>query len=371
MSAWMRTNWGFSQARTFFRSGLFQLPLGILLDRYGPRRVNASLLVVAACGGLVFGLSESLPGLVTGRALIGFGVSGCLMASMKAFTLWFPMQRFATLNGALMAIGGLGAVSASAPVEAALRLTDWRGLFEILAALTFATSMLIFFVVPERADARASASVRELVAGFATIFRDAAFWRVGMVSLTVQGTFLAMQGLWVAPWLRDVAGHDRTAVANILLAMAVATTIGFGSFGALSDWLARRGIAPLAVYKWGALTSALILASFSLGVTSIAVPAWLLFALASPATTLSYAILTRRYDKGLVGRVSTAVNMLVFIGAFAAQWGVGAIVSLWLPGADGRYPFAAYVAGFGACFIAQALTLAPLFAIRQMAPRRS
>jgi predicted MFS family arabinose efflux permease len=353
----------------FFSFGLFQLPLGILLDHYGPRRVNASLLVVAACGALAFGLSGSLAGLATGRALIGLGVSGCLMASIKAFTLWFPMQRFATLNGALMAIGGLGAVSASAPVEAALRLTDWRGLFEALAALTFVTSMLIFFVVPERAEAAGSATVRELMAGFATIFRDAAFWRVGMVSLTVQGTFLAMQGLWAAPWLRDVAGYDRTAVANVLLPMAVATTIGFGSFGALSDWLARRGIAPLTVYKWGALTSAVILASFMLGATPLALPAWFLFALASPATTLSYAILTRRYDKGLVGRVSTAVNMLVFVGAFAAQWGVGAIVSLWPAEADGRYPTAAYTVGFAACFAAQVLTLAPLFASRALRRR--
>jgi len=225
-----------------------QLPLGLALDRFGPRRVNASLLVVAAAGALVFGTSDSLGGLATGRALIGFGVSGCLMASLKAFSLWFPMTRFATVNGWLLAIGGLGALSASAPVEAALRLTDWRHLFDGLAAATFVAAMLVFFVVPERAESQPRASIGELVGGFRTIYGDPVFWRIGIISMTVQAVFLATQGLWAAPWLRDVAGYDRTAVAGILFAMAIATSAGFASSGIAADRLARRGIPPLTIY---------------------------------------------------------------------------------------------------------------------------
>jgi len=352
----------------FFAFALFQLPLGVLLDRFGPRRVNASLLVVAACGALLFGLSESLAGLIVGRALIGLGVSGCLMASMKAFTLWFPMSRFATLSGWLMAVGGLGALSASAPVEAMLRLTDWRGIFDGLAALTFASAMAILFVVPERAETTGRETLAALARGFATIFGDAAFWRLATVSMTVHATFLATQGLWVAPWLRDVAGFDRAAVADTILAMAVATTIGFASFGALSDRLSRHGIQPLTIYKCGAATSSLLMLSFALGVVRTAVPAWILYAFVAPAASLSYSILTRRYDKALAGRVNTALNVLTFVGAFAAQWGIGAIVSLWMPEA-GRYPPGAYLAGFGVAVALQTVALLRLFIVREIGVR--
>jgi len=352
----------------FLAFAAFQLPLGVLLDRFGPRRVNASLLLVAACGALVFGTSETLAGLIAGRALIGLGVSGCLMASMKAFTLWFPMSRFATLSGWLLAAGGLGALSASAPVEALLRLTDWRGVFDGLAALTFVTAVLIFFVVPEREAGPTRPSVRELVGGFATIYRDRVFWRVAGVSMTGHAAFLATQGLWVAPWLRDVAGLDRQTVAGALFAMAVLTTIGFASTGTVSDALAKRGVAPLTIFKLGAIAAAILMGTFALGLTGAAAATWGLYALLAPSATLSYAILTQRYDRALAGRVNTAVNVLVFVSAFAAQWGMGAIVGLWMPEA-GRYPLAAYTAAFGAVVCLQTLALLPLLTLREVGPR--
>jgi MFS family permease len=352
----------------FLAFAAFQLPLGVLLDRFGPRRVNASLLVVAACGALVFGASDSLAGLIAGRALIGLGVSGCLMASLKAFTLWFPMSRFATLNGWLFAAGGLGALSASAPVEALLRLTDWRGVFDGLAVLTFATAMLIFFVVPERDAGPAGASIRELVRGFGTIYRDPVFWRVAGVSMTGHAAFLATQGLWVAPWLRDVAGFDRPAVAGVLFAMAILTTIGFASTGTVSDSLAKRGVAPLGIFKVGAVASAILMGTFALGLTGAAAATWGLYAFLAPIATLSYAILTHRYDPALAGRVNTALNVLVFVSAFAAQWGIGAVVGLWAP-EEGRYPLAAYTAAFGTVVALQAAALLPLATLREVGPR--
>ena len=352
----------------FLAFALLQLPLGVALDRYGPRRVNAGLLVVAACGALVFGMADTLAGLVTGRALIGLGVSGALMSSLKAFTLWFPMARFASLNGWLLAAGGLGALSASAPVELILKVTDWRHVFDALAALTLAASLLVFFVVPERPEAQPRASLGTLARGFGTIYADAVFWRVVGVSLTAQAVFLATQGLWVAPWLRDVAGFDRPAVAAVLFAMAIATTIGFAASGTLSDWLAKRGVPTLTLFRWGTALMMLLMLSFALGFTATAVAAWCLFALVAPTSTLSYAILTRRYDRALAGRVNTAVNLLSFVGAFAAQWGIGAIVNEWTPEA-GRYPPVAYAAAFGVCVAAQALAHLPMLTLKEVGPR--
>jgi MFS family permease len=116
--------------------GLFQLPLGLLLDRFGPRRVEATLLLIAAAAALIFSQATSLTGLVVGRALIGLGVSACLMAAFKSFALWFPPERLPLANAIQMISGGLGAMAATTPVEAALKLTDWRGLFLFFALLT-------------------------------------------------------------------------------------------------------------------------------------------------------------------------------------------------------------------------------------------
>ncbi|NIO43073.1 MAG: MFS transporter, partial [Burkholderiales bacterium] len=113
-----------------------QIPVGLMLDRIGPRRTNAFLLLLAGSGAVVFSMSNGLAGLLLGRTLIGFGVAACLMSSIKAFTVWFPLERLPAMTGRMMFVGGLGAISATAPVEAALHVTDWRGLFLMLGLAT-------------------------------------------------------------------------------------------------------------------------------------------------------------------------------------------------------------------------------------------
>jgi len=348
----------------FLAFALFQLPLGILLDRLGPRRVDAALLTIAGLGALVFALSREFAGLVLARALIGLGVSAALMASMKAFTLWFPLSRLASLNGYVMAIGGLGALSASAPVEAALRFTDWRGVFEVLAGGTFLAAGAILLLVPERAAPARGEALGTMLRGVAAVFRDRGFWRIGAVCMTVQATFLSVQGLWVAPWLHDVAGLPRGAVANYLLLMAIAMTAGFAFFGAAADRLEAAGWGAARLFAIGAIASAAALALVALGVTTGALAIWLAVGFTSPASALSYAILSRRFPQEQAGRVTTALNFLVFVAAFATQWGIGAVVNLW-PAVDGRYPLAAYRAALGACVLLQAAALAWLLASRE------
>ncbi|HEX6529686.1 MAG TPA: MFS transporter, partial [Burkholderiales bacterium] len=127
-----------------------QLPLGLALDRFGPRRCAAALFCVAGAGALVFGLARDLSMLTAGRALIGLGVSAGLMGSIKAFTLWFPRERLTALSGWMIGIGSIGTLSATAPVEALLGPFGWRALFMGLGVLSVVAAALIFFVVPER-----------------------------------------------------------------------------------------------------------------------------------------------------------------------------------------------------------------------------
>ena len=348
----------------FLAFAAFQLPLGVLLDRLGPRRVDAGLLALAGLGALVFAHSGSPGGLVLGRALIGLGVSAALMASMKAFTLWFPLARFASFNGYLMAIGGLGALSASAPVEAALHYTDWRGVFEVLAGSTFCAAGGILLVVPERVAANGGPGAAEMLQGVARVFRDEGFWRVAAACMTVNGSFMAIQGLWVGPWLRDVAGLPRDVVANELLLMAIAMTAGFAFFGWAADRFESAGWGARRLFMIGTLVSVGGLALVAAGVTAGALAIWLAINFASPAAALAYAMLSRRFPADLAGRVTTALNFLVFVGAFAMQWGLGAIISLW-PAQNDQYPLVAYRTAFGASLAFQFAAVAWFIAGRR------
>jgi MFS family permease len=228
----------------------FQLPLGLLLDRFGPRRTDASLLLIAALGALIFALADRLPSLIVGRALIGLGVSGCLMSGIKANVVWFPLSRLAAMNGWLFFAGGVGLMLATLPVEIAVRLTHWQTVFGVLAMLTVTASALIFFVVPERAGEAVRETMGAQLRGLWRVFCDHRFWQIALSATAMQSTHMAVQGLWAGPWLRDVAGLGRDAVAWHLLLMACSAAAGFLFWGNFATWLSRRGISTLGVFIW-------------------------------------------------------------------------------------------------------------------------
>jgi predicted MFS family arabinose efflux permease len=324
----------------------FQLPLGLLLDRFGSRRTDASLLLVAALGALVFALAHQLPSLIVGRALIGLGVSGCLMSGIKAHVVWFPMSRLAAMNGWMFFAGGVGLVLATVPVEAAVQFTDWRTVFAVLGLLTVGASALIFFAVPERESEAVREPLRAQLGGLWRVFRDRRFWQISLSSTTMQSTHMAVQGLWAGPWLRDVAGFGRHAVAWHLLMMACATTAGFLFWGNFATWSSRRGISAFSVFAWGAGMFLLFQLLVTIGNSETALVSWIGYGFFGTAGSLSYAILPHRFPTALAGRVNTALNSMVFAWAFVVQWALGAVINLW-PVAAAGYDPRAYRVGFG------------------------
>ncbi|KAA3630407.1 MAG: MFS transporter [Proteobacteria bacterium] len=341
----------------FLTFAMFQLPLGVMLDRMGPRRIEGILLLFAGAGALIFALSESTLGLVIGRGLIGFGVSACLMAPFKAFVDWLPANRLPLANGVQMAAGGLGALSATAPVQVLLQVTDWRGLFLLLAALSVIVAAVVWFVVPDRPEEPPKSSLRGQIRGVAQVFTSAAFWRIAPLAVLAQASFHSIQSLWAGPWLRDIAGMERGDAANVLFLIAAAMVAGFITWGAFTMRLNRRGIRTATVAATG--MSLFICVQIMLLFLPVAwtVPLWMLFGFMGTTGILSYAALSQAFPRALAGRVNTAVNLLVFVVAFVAQWGMGGVIGLWPVRPGGGYEPAAYHASFGMMIVLQ-LTMA-------------
>ncbi len=353
---------GFLTATYMLAFAAFQLPLGVLLDRYGPRRVLTALMCVAGTGALVFSLAQDFVMLSLGRALIGLGVSGCLMGAIKAFTLWFPLSRLATLNGLYLAIGGLGGLSATAPAEAFLGPFGWRALFTVLAAASVSAAALIFFLVPEKPLPGHGQTLRAQIAGFGRIFASTPFWRIALPLVVCHAVYQALQGLWLAPWLYDVAGFERAAVAGALFTTAVAYTVGSVFFGVSSDRLAGAGVSRLTVYKLGLVTSLAMFILLAAGVTAALPLILAVYGFSAISGALAYALFAPLFPPEMTGRVITASNVMMFATSFLFQWGIGALLRFF-PEADGRYPVESYAVAFwslAALQVAVVLWLLPM-----------
>ncbi len=331
--------------------GAFQLPLGILLDRYGPRRVETTLLVICAAGCMLFASGTMLPQLTLGRALIGLGVSACMMASFKAFSLWFPIERQASLNAALMAAGGLGALAASSPLGALMPLLGWRGIFITMSVFALVCAGLIF-TTPEKSTAHAEETLRQQLAGLATIFSSRVFWRFAPQTTFIVGGFMAIQGLWAMPWLLTVDGLSRDAATFHLLLMAAAQLTGFLAIAFFVRRLARAGIPPVRLLTVGMGFGLLVMLCILLDLA----PTWLLWpalALVFAVGNLAYALLTAQFPVTLAGRANTALNLGAFIGAFVIQWLFGVAVDTGQ--AAGVDTASAYRASLAGLLVLQAL----------------
>lgn len=316
-----------------------QLPLGVALDRYGPRRVNAYLLLIAAGGAGVFAWAESYWLLLIGRGLIGFGVSACLMAGLKANAIWYPPDRLPLLNNLIGAMGAVGAISATRPVELLLHIADWRDIFAGLSVLTVIVSLAILALVPEKHGANQTGeSIRTQLAHFRTVARAPFFWRVALQFACCYAAFVVYQTLWADAWLRDIAGLDQAERANYLLLIQIGFLAGLVSLGVLTDLLRRSRVQAVHVLGAGIGLFIALQLPLALGLTSGLGATWLLFGLVSATVFISYAVLTKHFPPSLTGRAITAMNFLVFVVSFVCQWGIGWVFEAFPRTASGGYP---------------------------------
>ena len=313
----------------FVAFGAAQLPLGVLLDRFGARRVGSVLLLLAALGAAVFANAHTSSSLAIGRGLIGLGVSACLMASFKSFSQWYPAEKMASLTGWIMTAGTLGAFAATVPLEFALRLATWREVFMALAVITTLMSAWLFFGVPDKAGLPPPEPLSAQWSGISLVVRSRHFWWIAPVGVAQIGGFMAVQSLWSSAWLINVNGFNRAQAADYLAAMNGSMIFAYMAIGLVSTQLAKRGAGPLVLLGSG---MALAMTSMLLIITEASdqhLLLWTAYGAFSSTGTLSYALISRGFPTSLSGRVNTTYNLLCFAGAFAFQWGMGVLID-WL-----------------------------------------
>lgn len=318
-----------------------QIPLGVMLDRYGPRSVQAPMLLLAVLGSLIFGLATTETGLLVGRGLIGLGVAGSLMSAIKACAIWLPVERLPLSTACLLSIGGLGAMASTTPLHLLLEWLSWREAFMLLAVMTFCVAVIIHISVPKAYDAKPT-RYSDMFAAVGKLYSSWAFWRLALYSVFAHAIYMAVLSLWMGPWLRDVAGLSGTQMAGVLLFGAIAMVAGSLTFGALTDYLRRYGVQPIMICGSGMV---IFIGFQALMASGLPVSPYLIamgFSFFGTSTTMNYAIVAQSVPPALAGRVSSSFNLVVFVLAFFLQWLMGGVLNLW-PAVEGAgHPLVAY-----------------------------
>lgn len=332
---------------------LFQLPLGVLLDRHGARRVQTVLILVAALGIFIFALAPGLATLVAGRAIIGLGFSAGLMASLKTSSEWVPPARRSLANSLIMAAGGLGVVLATKPTALMVAAWGWRWAFAALGALCLAAAAFIFTTAPDKpGEVKTGAPLRQQAAELMAIVRLPLFWRIAPMTGLSTGVSMALITLWTGPWLRDVLGLAKPDVANALFVMALAFVGGNILVGLATDRLQRRGhavTAILLVYILTHMTAQLVLVTQA---RALALPALMVLAALGQSAVLIFPWFAQRVGPGLAGRSNATINFVMFVVAFAAQALIGVIIGRF-PATTAGYDPVGYAWAYGAFLVLQ------------------
>lgn len=350
---------GLLTSANLFAFAAFQLPLGVLLDRYGPRRMEALLLLVAAAGTATFALAGSLALLVLGRGMIGLGTSACLMAAFTAYALWLPKDRLPAVNGYQMVAGGIGALIGTTPIEAIEEMLGWRGVFWVLTAVAVGMSMMIYFVVPRRNEpAHGTETFREAIGGVRRVFWSPLFWRVAPLCVGSQAAFLGIQSLWLGPWFHDVMGLNNRETADALSYVAIAMVASYTCLAVITGYLSKRGVGAIRISVTGMSIFIVMQLIVVFEIVPVTVTTWMVWAFTATYGIVSYAGLTQRFPTQLAGRVVTAINLLAFFGAFSVQWGVGVIIDFWPLTESGGFHPEGYRWAFGIVAAIQIVALA-------------
>lgn len=308
----------------FFGFAVTQLPLGRWLDRHGPKRVIISFMLLAVVGCLAFSVATSFWGLLAARVLCGIGVSGCLMAPLTGFRRWLtPASQLRATSWMLMT-GSFGMLASTLPVQWLVPVMGWRPLFWLLAGAVAFSMAAIAWMVP--GWQRVTAESGSKPGRYAEVWRHPYFRRVAPVGFFHYGGLLAIQTLWAGPWLVRVTGDAPLQAATGLFVINSAMLATFLGWGLVTPWLTRKGMTTNRLITLGLPSSFVVLAFIILAGPTAGTIAWTLFCVTSTFLALAQPAVGMAFPPALAGRALSAYNLVIFVGVFVVQWGIGLLV---------------------------------------------
>ena len=306
-----------------------QIPIGFLLDKFGPKKIVSSFLLIAFIGTVSFALAQSFSGLLASRILIGVGVSACLMAPLTGYRIWFAENQQQRANSWMLMIASLGFLSSTLPVQLLLPTLGWRWMFGGVAALILISIVLMLAFIPKwdhQKDESLDSSSR--LGSFADVWKNKFFISVIPMGLLNYGGLMAIQTLWAGPWMTRVAGYSPLESATGLFWINITMLVSFFLWGYFLPKITNLGFSAFKILKLGLPLSFLVMLTIILlgpkaGAFYIA-----LFILSSIFLSVIQPAVGLSFQSHLAGKALTSFNLLIFLGTFIMQWFIGLVIDL-------------------------------------------
>lgn len=313
-----------------------QLPLGHWLDKYGSRKSEGFLLLFAVAGSIIFALADSIYLLALGNGLVGIGVSACLMAAFTFYARWFKPELQSSLASAMLICGTAGAMLTTIPVQMALPLIGWRGVFWVIATLLVISVIGIQLGIPRETDPPAlpsdhhESNTFDWIKAYLPILKNGRFLQVLPMALFNQGGYYAIQTLWLGNWFRELIHLSQKDAANHLFIFNVTLLMGFAANLLIPRLLNKKGIST---FNYSRVLGGLallfqILALFA--PPQYASICLFLFGLFGTSFILGQLSFIQFFPKSISGKASNSFNILIFGGAILIQWGVGVLIDVFI-----------------------------------------
>ena len=303
-----------------------QIPLGYLLDKHGPKRVVSSFLLIAIIGTVAFALSQSFSGLLISRILIGVGVSACLMGPLTGYRIWFADEYQQRGNAWMLMVLSMGFVFSTLPVQILLPVIGWRWIFGFVAIVIFLIIILtLLFIPPWKSE---NSKDRENIGSLSDVWKNKFFRSTIPLGLFNYGGMVAIQTLWAGPWMVRVTGYTPLESATGLFWINITMLIAFFIFGYILPKITKLGFESMRLMKFGLPISYLSLLVIIISGENAGAFHFTIYILTSIVLTLTQPAVALSFPTSLAGKSLTSFNLLIFIGTFIMQWGIGLIIDL-------------------------------------------
>ena len=320
-------NLGLLAGGYFIGFSIMQIPVGLLLDKIGPKKVIGCFLMIALIGTISFALAKSFSGLFISRIFIGVGVSACMMGPLTGYRVWFAEKYQQRANSWMLMVANIGFVSSTLPVQILLPYIGWRWIFILIAILILLSIILIFLFIPNW-DQKENTSIKSEKESLSQIWKNKFFISMIPLAFINYGGIQAIQTLWAGPWMLNISGYTPLQSATGLFWMNITMLISYFIWGYILPKISEYGISSIKLIKLGLPISYFSLFLIIYFGNNAGAFLFTLYIMTSIVISLTQPAIALNFSKNLAGKSLTSFNVFLFSGTFFVQWGIGLIIDL-------------------------------------------